>query len=71
MDIARMEPEGYLTTTVPPIKQTNKKGRRLKLENKYLKNAYPNFLIKLQLQLTDMLNFKSCLHLKLSKLEIV
>ena len=64
MDAARMEPEGYLTTTVPPIKQTNKKGRRLKLENKYLKNAYPNFLIKLQLQLTDMLNLKSCLHLK-------
>ena len=65
MDAARMEPEGYLTTTVPHIKQTNKKGRRLKLENKYLKNAYPNFLIKLQLQLTDMLNFKSCLHFKL------
>ena len=63
MDVAGMEPEGYLTTTVPPIKQTNKKGRRLKLENKYLKNAYPNFLIKLQLQLTDMLNLKTCLHL--------
>ena len=27
MDIARMEPEGYLTTTVPPIKQTNKQER--------------------------------------------
>merc|ERR1740123_861302 len=44
--------------TSPPLspllnKQTNKKGRRLKLENKYLKNAYPNFLIKLQLQLTE------------------
>ena len=27
MDAARMEPEGYLTTTVPPIKQTNKQER--------------------------------------------
>ena len=27
MDTARMEPEGYLTTTVPPIKQTNKQER--------------------------------------------
>jgi len=27
MDVAGMEPEGYLTTTVPPIKQTNKQER--------------------------------------------
>lgn len=28
MDAERMEPEGYLTTTVPPIKQTNKQTRK-------------------------------------------
>lgn len=28
MDAARMEPEGYLTTTVPPIKQTNKQTNK-------------------------------------------